>query len=151
MNQLLKPNQTVHTTVPRAPVGISPANAAAVVQRARLGKGEVTDIAWTPDGNRLAVASSVGVFLYDASTLEEVRYIPTDAPVRSIAFAPDGQTLASGSRDGTVRLWRVADGTLLRTLEGHTAWVRSVAFAPDGQTLASGSEDGTVRLWGLPE
>ncbi len=125
---------------------ITPANAAAVVQRARLGKGWVTDMAWTPDGTHLAVASTIGVFLYDASTLEEVRYIPTDAPVGSIAFAPDGQTLASGADDRTVRLWRVADGTLLRTLEGHPSEVWSVAFAPDGQTLASGSYR-TVRLW----
>ncbi len=48
------------------------------------------------------------------------------------------------------RLWRVADGTLLATLTGHTDQVTSVAFAPDGQTLASGSWDGTVRLWGVP-
>ena len=68
------------------------------------------------------------------------------APVHSVAFSPDGQTLTSGSRE-TVRLWRVSDGTLLRILEGHTDWVLSVAFSPDGQILASGSEDKTVRLW----
>jgi WD40 repeat protein len=48
-----------------------------------------------------------------------------------------------------VRLWRVADGALLRTLEGHTSSVWGVAFSPDGQTLASGSGDETVRLWKL--
>jgi len=69
--------------------------------------------------------------------------------VRSVAFSPDGQTLASGAADHTVRLWRVADGALLHTLEGHTDMVRSVAFSPDGRLLASGSDDGTVRLWGV--
>ena len=68
-------------------------------------------------------------------------------PVHGVAFSPDGQTLASGSWDNTVRLWRVSDGILLRTLEGHTDPVLSVAFSPDGQTLASGSRDKTVRLW----
>jgi len=67
--------------------------------------------------------------------------------VKSVAFSPDGQNLASGSDDTTVRLWRVSDGALLRILVGHTNWVSSVVFSPDGQTLASGSWDKTVRLW----
>ena len=58
--------------------------------------------------------------------------------VGSVAFSPDGQTLASVSGDRTIKLWRVSDGTLLRTL-WHTGGVTSVAFSPDGQTLASGS------------
>ncbi len=70
-------------------------------------------------------------------------------PVSSLAFSPQGQILASGSYDSTVRLWRVPDGTPLHTLEGHTGSVHAVAFSPDGTLLASGSEDGTVRLWGV--
>ena len=64
-----------------------------------------------------------------------------------IAFSPDGRMLASRSDDRTVRLWRVSNGALRRTLEGHTEPVWSVTFSPDGQTLASGSADKTVRLW----
>ena len=71
------------------------------------------------------------------------------APVHSVAFSPDGQILASGSYDKTVRLWRAADGTLLRTLKGHTDWVLSVAFSPDGKALAYGGRDHTVWLWKL--
>ena len=73
--------------------------------------------------------------------------------VYSVAFSPDGETLASGSGDlandanNTVRLWDVSTGTEKQVLTGHTDAVRSVAFSPDGQTLASGSGDNTVRLW----
>jgi len=67
--------------------------------------------------------------------------------VFSVAFSPDGNTVASGSLDGTVRLWNASTGALVRTLAGHTDWVRSVAFSPDGNTIASGSDDGTIVLW----
>ena len=71
----------------------------------------------------------------------------TDA-VLSVAFSPDGKTLASAGRDHTVRLWNVATHRQIgRPLTGHTLAVTSVAFSPNGKTLASASVDGTVRLW----
>ena len=135
------------TPYPHSRAAISPENAKQVVQLARWGKGTVNEVAYSPDGQLLAVASSIGIYLYDAGTLQEVRFIATDAWVLSVAFSPDGQMLASGSDDNIGRLWGGSDGALLRALEGHTGWVSSVAFSPDGQMLASGSDDNTVRLW----
>jgi small GTP-binding protein len=67
--------------------------------------------------------------------------------VMTVAFDPQGETLASGSYDHTVRLWHAQSGKWLRTLEGHDESVRALAFDPQGSTLASGSADHTVRLW----
>jgi WD40 repeat protein len=67
--------------------------------------------------------------------------------VGSLAFSPDGQTLASAGLDSSVKLWDVTNGRERATLRAHTDQVNSVAFSPDGTLLASASHDRTVRIW----
>ena len=66
--------------------------------------------------------------------------------VYTVAFSPDGKTLASGSDDDTARLWDVVTGQHKQTLAGRASFVKSVAFSPDGKTLATGG--GAIYLWG---
>ena len=114
------------------------------------------NVAYSPDGTRLAVASSMGTWIYDAHSREVLDLFATHAGTRpdadrltiySVAYSPDGSVLASGSHDQTICLWDVATGELKNTLIGHTHRVLSVMYSPDGSTLASGGWDNTVRLW----
>jgi len=66
--------------------------------------------------------------------------------VYATAFSPNGQIIATASRDKTVKLWK-RDGTLEQTLNGHTDGVNSVAFSPDGKFIATASRDQSVKLW----
>ncbi|MGJ8671212.1 MAG: NACHT domain-containing protein, partial [Oceanococcus sp.] len=65
----------------------------------------------------------------------------------SVAFAPDGRTVLTGSDDKTCRLWGVSSGKTIMIFKGHEHEVTSVAFAPDGRTVLTGSDDKTCRLW----
>jgi len=72
-------------------------------------------------------------------------------PVNSVCFNPNGKYIASGNDDNTINLWRVKDGVLLTTFEGHSGYVRTVSFSPDGKHIASGSSDNTIKLWNVKD
>ncbi|GAX44432.1 serine/threonine protein kinase [Tolypothrix sp. NIES-4075] len=68
-----------------------------------------------------------------------------------IAISRDNSILVSGSWDKTIKIWNLTDGTLIRTLTGHSDSVNSVAISPDGKTLVSGSNDKTIKIWNLTD
>ena len=135
--------------------------------RARLGKGVIGQIRYSPDGMQLAVGSSIGVWIYNAYTGKELNLLTGHIKGPGlIAYSPDGHTLASGgtvwpeliaySLDGslyagTICLWNLHTGEHKVTLGEHEGRVTCVEFSPDGSILATGSVvprgDGTIRLW----
>jgi chemotaxis protein histidine kinase CheA len=98
-----------------------------------------------------AIAVLIAVLIVPGQKLSQQKQPRTlhghTSSVTSVAFSPDGQTLASSSTDHTIKLWAAASGQSVRTLQGHTDAVNSVAFSPDGRTVASGSYDQTIKLW----
>ena len=122
--------------------------------KARLGQGTIRTVMFSPDGSRLAIASSVGIWLYDTQTYEAVSLLADNTDGGNVlAFSPDGRTLANGNGNGTVHLWDTVTGILRHTLEGHEGWITRVEFSPDGRVLVSASKevstskDDSIRLW----
>jgi WD40 repeat protein len=134
-------------------------NAAQLTRLAILGRGWINQIAWSPDGTTLAVASSVGVWLHDTADLNTApRFLETQADTWSVAFSPDGHLLATGGRDRSVRVWEtrsvyddITNAQPLYDLLCHVGewWkaVESLAFNPEGTVLACASDG--VMLWDM--
>ena len=116
--------------------------------KARIGKGRINEIQYSPDGTILAVASGIGIWLYDTTTRQEVSLITEHTSVVDcLTFSPDGRILASGGSDyGTIILLdRTTEAR--KTLTGHTYLISNLVFSPDGRMIASDSRDGTIRIW----
>jgi serine/threonine-protein kinase len=121
-----------------------------------------SSIAVSPDGKTLAVGGSGNeggrTILRDLATGKRVATLtdpgansPVFSLVVSVAFSPDGKTLATGDSSGSTYLWDLATGTVIATLTdpGRNSSVESVAFSPDGKTLAAGDSEGVTYLWDL--
>ncbi len=142
------------TLIPPSGATIEEANAGALHCLAHWSNQPVYSLTWSPDQRLLAAASFGGTYLYDARTLEPVRFIqdPVEIGASGIALSPDHTLMAAGSlEDSRVWIYRVSDGQVVHELRGHEDEVLSVAFSPDGQLLASGSRDGTIRIWNVSD
>ena len=119
---------------------------------ARLGKGAIGEgdraVALSADGECLAVASAIGVWLYETGTSRAQALLPSASPVHSVSFSLDG-ILAAGLDNGQVELWDVETGERIGTLR-HADWGNvTVVFSRDGTALASGSAEQVIKLWNV--
>ncbi|KIK44108.1 hypothetical protein CY34DRAFT_11278 [Suillus luteus UH-Slu-Lm8-n1] len=105
-----------------------------------------------PGGQRIIVCSWDGLIrVWDLETDTQVgeEWEDKDFRVETIALSPDSKKVASGSRDGAVKLWNVDTGKIIKTWTGHIKEVRSVSWSPDSGRVVSGSNDGTFRVWNV--
>ena len=134
----------------------------------RLGKGEVNDIKFSPDGALLAAGTSIGVWLYDANTGAEIALLAQNSTVDNdqskssvnvLAFSADSTTLACGNINGTIEIWDLETRSLKSIFAGNWAPVKALMFTEEDTKLACASgwggtqwgNDGTARLWNLSD
>ena len=123
----------------------------------RLGKGRINDIKFSPTGSRFAVATSIGIWMYDARTGEELSLmavLPGEGrDVTTMAFSPDGKTLASGEEGGVGRLWDVTTGKPIATFKEvpapQYAKLKALAFSTNGTKLIGAVENREINVWEL--
>jgi WD40 repeat protein/serine/threonine protein kinase/DNA-binding XRE family transcriptional regulator len=117
--------------------------------------GEVTGLAYSPDGKRMVTTGSDGqLAVWDAETgsnvfVDRLRRSTRGAAMslQGASLSPDGKSLAVIGDDATVRVWDLETRKEVRLLSGHADLVTIVAYSPDGTHLATGSYDGTARVW----
>jgi WD40 repeat protein len=113
-------------------------------------RGGIVNIAFNPDGSRLASSGKDGTIrIWDSFGKQLLAIEAHDDVVYRSVFSPDGEMIASISPDNTAKLWDL-EGNQLARMEGHHGGIEQIIFNPNGHIIAtSGKTDGTVRLWDL--
>ena len=115
----------------------------------RLGKGRANRIAFSPDSKKLAVATDIGIWVYDAQTGKEIDLFTGGTGIfNSVDFSPDGNTLVSDINGNYLCMWDVNTGRQIRTFFGHSHYsINIIKFSPDGKIFASGGSGGDLKMW----
>ena len=115
---------------------------------ARFERGGISDVTISPDENLIAVASHLGVWLYDTHTKDFVSLVAVEGTglLSKVVFSPDGARIAAGDWDGKATLWDINTETALATYT-HKDYITSIEFSPDGKFIVTGSRDATATLW----
>jgi WD40 repeat protein/transcriptional regulator with XRE-family HTH domain len=111
--------------------------------------GEITNVAVSPDGNRISTSSTDGTaIIWDAKTGKEILTLRGHSDVVvSIAFSPDGSQVVTCSRDKTAIIWDAASGKQLVTLSGNTDTINHAVFSPIDTRVVTVTEDGVTKIW----
>lgn len=118
----------------------------------RFGKGWIRDVEFSPDGKKFAVATTIGVWIYDSLSGNEENLLEDSliSGTEALAYAPSGSILAVAHEDFTIRLWNptiIDQERPIPALRGHTGRIHAIIYSPDGSMIASASDDKTIRLW----
>jgi WD40 repeat protein len=139
---------TLRTQAQSPYIPITAQNAAQISQIERIGSGVPRAMTFSPDGSRLAVATTLGVWLIDlpvGARHASPELVEGQSGAESVSFSPDGAQIAAGGEDNSVMVFDVASGEIVARLENHIYPVSAVAWA--GNYLASGDWSGVVRIW----
>jgi WD40 repeat protein len=147
------PNGKLLAAAGRKAVELIDVSSGDIVATLPVAEGKVTAAKFSPDGNRLVVASGnpgergiIRVFAGNPLSLSHEFQAHADL-IYDIAFSPDGKSIATASYDRLVRIWDCDSSREIRSLKDHSDAVYAVAFSPDGKLLATGSADRSVKIW----